>query len=93
MAADGDSSDRATLYFFPDEEIDADEVRAILAGDDQERRLWVVSHLLRYGEWEDIWEFVSREEVRELFPRLDLPDNLRTAWARMLKIEAPVVQG
>ncbi len=90
MAPDGEGGDRATLYFFPDEEIDADEVRAILAGDDEDRRLWVVSHLLRYGEWDDIWEFVSRDEVRELFPRLDLPDNLRTAWARMLKIEAPV---
>ena len=64
--------------------------RAILAGDDEERRVWVVSHLLRYGEWDDIWEFVSRDEVRELFPRLYLPDNLRAAWARMLKIEAPV---
>ena len=93
MAAEGEGADRATLYFFPDEEIDADEVRSILAGDDEERRLWVISHLLRYGEWDDIWEFVSRDEVRDLFTKLDLPDNLRTAWARMLKIEAPVIQG
>ncbi|MFQ5350066.1 MAG: hypothetical protein ACE5EG_06460 [Thermoanaerobaculia bacterium] len=91
MTEDGEGGGReATLYFFPDEEIGAQAVREILAGDDEERRLWVVSHLLRYGEWDDIWDFVSRDEVRELFPRLDLPDNLRTAWARMLKIEAPV---
>ena len=63
----------------------------ILAGDDEERKLWVVSHLLRYAQWDDIWEFVSRDEVREMFPRLDLPDNLRAAWGRMLKVEAPVV--
>jgi hypothetical protein len=93
MAQDGEGSgERATLYFFPDEEIDADAVREILAGDDEERRIWVVSHLLRYAQWDDIWEFVSRDEVRALFPDLDLPDNLRAAWARMLKIEAPVVQ-
>ena len=91
MATDGEASgEEATLYFFPDEEIGADALREILAGDDQERRLWVVSHLLRYGEWDDIWEFVSRDEVRTLFQDLDLPDNLRTAWARMLKIEVPV---
>ena len=91
MAPDSkDGSVEATLYFFPDEEIGADAVREILAGDDEERRIWVVSHLLRYGEWDDIWEFVSRDEVRDLFPRLDLPENLRTAWARMLKIETPV---
>jgi len=91
MSKDGESNDaEATLYFFPDEEISADALREILAGDDEERRLGVVSQLLRYGEWDDIWEFVSRDEVRELFPRLDLPDNLRTAWARMLKIQVPV---
>ena len=92
MARDGeDGGGQSTLYFFPDEEIGADAVREILAGDDQDRRAWVVSHLLRYAQWDDIWEFVSRDEVRELFSELDLPDNLRAAWARMLKIEAPVV--
>jgi len=35
-------------------------------------------------------EYRSDGEVREIFPRLELPANLRTAWARMLKIEAPV---
>lgn len=91
MTRDGEGSgEAATLYFFPDEEIGADAVREILAGTDEERRLWVISHLLRYGEWDDIWEFVSRDEVRQVFSRLDLPDNLRSAWARMLKIEVPV---
>ncbi len=91
MAEDGESgSGQATVYFFPDEAIGADAVREILAGDDDERRAWAVSHLLRYAQWDDIWEFVSRDEVRELFPRLDLPDNLRAAWGRMLKVEAPV---
>ncbi len=78
------------VYFFPEEEMTAAEVRAILAGDDDERRAWVVSHLLRYAQWDDIWTFVSRDEVRQLFPRLDLPETLRKAWARMLKVEAPV---
>jgi hypothetical protein len=91
MAPDGEGGgEQATLYFFPDEEIGAEAVREILAGDDDERRAWVVSHLLRYAQWDDIWEFVSRDEVRALFPQLDLADNLRAAWARMLKIETPV---
>ena len=90
MGEDGEGGGQGTLYFFPDEEIGADAVREILAGDDEDRRLWVVSHLLRYAQWDDIWEFVSRDEVREMFHRLDLSDNLRAAWARMLKIEAPV---
>ncbi len=79
-----------TLYFFPDQEVTEDELAAILAGDDRERKCWAISNMLRYAQWDDIWSYVSREEVRGLFWDLDLPDTLATAYARMLKIEAPV---
>ena len=62
----------------------------ILEGDSDEERAWAISHMLRYAQWDDIWLYVSRDEVRRIFPTLDLPENLRQAWARMLKIEAPV---
>ena len=55
-----------------------------------EQRAWVISHLLRYAQWDDIWTYVTRDEVKEIFPTLDLPENLRNAWGRMLKIEAAV---
>lgn len=78
------------LYFFPDREITADELKAILADGESEQRAWAISHLLRFAQWEDIWSYISRDEVREVFDDLDLPDNLRQAWGRMLKVEAPV---
>lgn len=92
-----DGSDKPTavpggggLYFFPDRDVTEDGLRQILADGSAEERAEAVSCLLRYAQWEDIWEFISREEVREMFPTLDLPDNLKQAWARILKIEAPV---
>ncbi len=78
------------LYFFPDQDLTEPQLRSILVGDDRSRRAWAISHLLRYAQWDDIWTYVSREEVREIFGELDLPDNLRVAWGRMLKVEAPV---
>ena len=78
------------LYFFPDREVSEEELRAILSSDDQEQRAWAISHMLRYAQWDDIWTYVDRDEVRQIFADLDLPENLRSAWARMLKIEAPV---
>ena len=79
-----------SLYFFPDAQVSDDELRSLLAGDDHPRKLWAVSHLLRYAEWDDIWTYVGRDEVRELFPELELPESLRRAWARLLQLEAPV---
>ncbi len=78
------------LYFFPDREITEEKLRSTLKSGSREEKAWAVSHLLRYAQWEDIWEYTSRQEVREIFPSLDLPENLRQAWARMLKVEAPV---
>ena len=83
-------SHETTLYFFPEGDVTEEELREILASDDLERRAWAISHMLRYGLWDDIWTYVDRDEVREIFPALDLPENLRLAWGRMLKIEAPV---
>ena len=80
----------APLYFFPDQNVTESELKAILGGSDESRRAWVISHLLRYAQWDDIWLYVSRDEVREIFSELDLPENLVTAWGRMLKIAAPV---
>jgi len=83
-----DGSDN--LYFFPDREVSADELKEILAEGAREQRAWAISHLLRYAQWEDIWSYVSRDEVREIFDELDLPEKLRQAWGRMLKVETPV---
>lgn len=85
-----ETGESETLYFFPDRPVTAAELEQILAGGDLDDRAWAISHLLRYAQWDDIWLYVSREEVRGIFAELDLPDTLRQAWARMLKIEAPV---
>ncbi len=86
-----DSFERGgSLYFFPDRKVTEQEALHLLHQGSQEQRAWVISHLLRYAQWDDIWTYVSRDEVKEIFPVLDLPENLRQAWARMLKIEAPV---
>jgi hypothetical protein len=94
MQAPGRSRDggdrQEDLYFFPDQSVTADEARHTLRYGTTSQRAWVISHLLRYAVWDDIWMFVSREEVKEIFADLDLPENLRNAWGRMLKIEAPV---
>ncbi len=75
------------LYFFPDSPVSAGQLRHLLAHGSAERRAWAVSHLLRYADWDDIWTFMTRDQVREIFPQLELPTGLRAAWARMLKVE------
>lgn len=85
----GDEAEES-LYFFPDQAVSEARVRWILEDGSRDERAWVISHLLRFALWDDIWTYVTRDDVREMFPYLELPENLRNAWARMLKVEAPV---
>jgi hypothetical protein len=87
-----DDRDRDALYFFPDRRVTGEDLRRILAEGSRAARAEAISCLLRYAEWSHIWRFVTREEVREIFPDLDLPETLRQAWARMLKLELSKVE-
>lgn len=89
----GEATKESTLYFFPEDAISESELRRILAEGPPARRAWALSHLLRFAQWDDIWQYVSREELRQEFDTIDLPENLRAAWARMLKVDAPVAVG
>jgi hypothetical protein len=83
----------AFLYFFPDQPVTAEDLRRLLREGPADRQAWAISHLLRYADWEDIWVFTSREQVRGHFAELDLPPSLRAAWARILKVATAEVSG
>jgi hypothetical protein len=75
------------LPFIPDRPVTPSELRRLLAEGTLEARAWAVSRLLLYAEWDEIWTFVTRDEVIGLFGELELPPALREKWARMLRIE------
>ena len=85
-----DTSDAEYLYFFPDHQVTRAELETLLRDGSESERAWAVSHLLRFAQWDDIWLFISRDQVREILPTIDLPETLSQAWARMLKTEEPV---
>jgi len=76
-----------TLAFIPERAMTAEQLEKLLAEGSEESRAWAVTRLLLYADWDEIWRFVGREQVRELFSRLELPPALRIAWARILHLE------
>jgi len=78
------------LSFLPGHPMTAGQFQQLLREGPPEKRAWAISQLLRYAPWEEIWTFVSRDEVREIFDALDLPGELRGKWARALRLELPV---
>jgi hypothetical protein len=74
-------------YFFWDYDLSEEEVYAILAGDDVHRKAWVISRILNAARWEDIWKYVTVEDIRTHFDllRFRLP-HLRELWAHALEV-------
>lgn len=76
-------------YFFWDYDLSEEDVREILAGDDSHRKAWVMSRILNAARWEDIWKYVTVDDIRANFDQLRfrLP-YLRALWAHALEVWA-----
>jgi len=61
---------RKRVYFFWDYDLSEEDVREILAGDDEYRKAWVISRILNAAHWDDIWTYVTLDDVRTYFDQL-----------------------
>ena len=69
-----------TPYFIWDYELTDTDVHAILRGDDEAQKAWLVTRLLEAARYEDIWRYISLAELRAIFPTLQLKPQVRAAW-------------
>jgi len=75
--------------FLWDYNLSEEDVHAILAGDDAHRRAWVISRILNAARWDDIWKYVTVEDIRTHFDQLRFRfPHLRELWAHALEIWA-----
>jgi hypothetical protein len=78
---------RKRVYFFWDYDLTEEDVREILAGDDVHRRAWVISRILNAARWDDIWKYITVDDIRAHFDllRFRLP-YLRELWTHALEV-------
>ena len=63
-------------------------MRAILKGDDEQRKAWLVARLLEAARFQDIWQYISLPELRAIFPKLQLKPQVRAVWEFALSVWA-----
>jgi len=73
-------------YFFWDCDITEEDIRRILRGDNEVEKAWVITRILEYARWEDIWRYLTLDDIRENFERLRFrwPQD-RELWAYALE--------
>ena len=73
-------------YFFWDYDISEEDIRRILRGDNEVEKAWVITRILEYARWEDIWRYLTLADVRENFQRLGLKPYIRNLWTYALGV-------
>ena len=73
-------------YFIWDYDLTDADIRAILGGDDEEQKAWLVARLLESARYEDIWQYISLAQLRAIFPKLQLKPQVRAAWEFALQV-------
>jgi len=79
------SHTREHPYFFWDYEISDDEVRHLLRHGNPAEKAWVTIRILEHAKWDDIWRYLTVDDVRQNFERLRFrrPQD-RELWAYAL---------
>lgn len=75
-----------TPYFLWDYALSESDVRAILRGDDQTQKNWIVARLLESARYQDIWQYITLAELRAVFPQLQLRPQVRAVWEFALSV-------
>jgi hypothetical protein len=82
----GASSANERLYFFWDYDLQEADIRLIMRAGDPFEQAWVVSRILEYARWEDIWRYLSLADIRRNFDLLSFRRAQdRELWAYALE--------
>jgi hypothetical protein len=58
------------LYFFGDYDLSEADVQHIVRQGDPTERAWIITRILEYAKWDDIWRYLTLADIRRNFDRL-----------------------
>ena len=73
-------------YFFWDYDISDEEIRHILHQGSPMEKAWIITRILEYAKWDDIWHYLTVEDIRQNLEHLRFrrPQD-RELWEYALK--------
>lgn len=75
------------LSYFWDYPITKTHLKKILAGKEGDLdKIWAFSRLLESTPYAEIWNYISLDELRNIFPKLKLKKPIQKAWERALAV-------
>lgn len=73
-------------YFLWDYALTEKEVRDILQGENETEKIWLISRILESARYEDVWQYLTLQEIQGIFSKLKLKPPVRRVWAYALDV-------
>ncbi|MCX8008530.1 MAG: hypothetical protein N3A54_02380 [Patescibacteria group bacterium] len=77
---------KKTPYFIWDYDISEEELRQYIAGDDKEKRRWAISRILSHAKYEDVWNYLTIDDIVREFSYLRLQPFITNSWKYALSV-------
>lgn len=71
-------------YFLWDYSLTNKQIRAILQGNNDIEKLWLIGRILTHAKFDDVWRYLKVKQIVAVFPKLRLPHQSKQAWQRAL---------
>ena len=71
-------------YFLWDYDLTEDQVRAILHGDNETERRWLLARILTSASFKDVWNYTNVNQIITEFPYLKIRPQIKLAWQNAL---------
>ncbi|MGH7230779.1 MAG: hypothetical protein ACREJU_05390 [Nitrospiraceae bacterium] len=65
---------------------DVNDLRRYIHDKDSSQRIWAIGRVLKYGDPKDIKQLLTVEDIEEALPQVDLPDQRRKMYERLLPV-------
>ena len=73
-------------YFLWDYSLNENQIRGILHGDNNVEKKWLIARILTHARFEDVWKYLTVNDIISIFPKLQLPQKTKQAWERALSV-------
>lgn len=75
-----------TPYFLWDYDLSENQIRTILHGNNEVEKMWLITRIITHAKFDDIWQYLTLEDIVKVFSRLRLPAKAKQDWQRALNV-------
>lgn len=75
-----------TPYFLWDYDLTEEQVKGIVRGKNDVERRWILGRILTSARYDDVWKYVTIDDIVSELPKLRLRPGVEQAWRRALTV-------